>query len=990
MPVLSRSFGIVIAGALLALAACGGGGDAGGTAPDPTVRVTAVIGPAGGTLTAPNGAGVVVPPGALSADTTIGIEQSAAGAPAPLSGLVAAGPVVAFTPHGTRFALPVTVTLPFDPASVPAGRAPALLKTNAQAEWEPVIGTRFDGSRATGQVHGFSHAQVVVPPLQRLEASQQWTFKEYPGNGLPPKTIDENVSSGVLLERFVAFGPTPFDAFLVGLTETLLPDGLANGMLFSTADGVTFGSFAEAPSARLGGAAPIGGGNDFFQTQTFIKRADDATLTFTITAVLVDLSDFTQRSPTGSVYLRGSAELQVYGNQDLGQPPFFLAEASASVVGENGIWIPSADTGAASKIHVWERDEDFEIVRTDNIEGTRCAGSRVEMRLKRPRTYRVDLSKVRRDVPFTLTTRLGTTAINRKGGGSANDCQGSYAAVFLRDPQQIGGTTLFFTGLEPVATTQPPPPSPTGVRAEPAACTPGPGPDPQAGVLQFDAASYTVAESPGAAQRIVVTRSGGSRGAVSATFATRDGSALAGTDYTAVAATVFFADGEAGSRTVQVPILPNATTGADKTVALGLSEPGGCAALGARTDAVLTIRDDDGSDEPPPASGLDPSFGSGGKVATPGLGGENSAMAVQADGKILLAGGPITEFVLARYNADGSADATFGIGGKVTTDMIAGGIVQEEARAVAVQPDGRIVVAGYTRTGLPFGFALARYHPDGRLDTTFGSGGKVVGGLGGRAFAVAIQPDGRIVAAGDDPTVEMIKVVRYLADGRVDTGFGTGGEALTDVPGDGDRAANVVLQTDGAIVVSGDPIGGLSVGPTSLVRYTADGRLDPAFGAGGKLTLSGQRVGEGLALQGDGKLVLVGGVDTPTAVMTGFAVTRLLPDGRPDPGFGNAGSVHTVVDRQGGDAARAVAIQPDGRIVVAGVSGRINPNFALARYGADGTLDSAFASGGLATVDFFGARDAAEGVAVLPDGRILLGGVARQQVDGYALARFRP
>ncbi|MFT4101619.1 MAG: Calx-beta domain-containing protein [Burkholderiaceae bacterium] len=983
----------VLAMLLCTLAACGSGGgddDNGGGDSTGSVVVSAVIGPSGGTLATPGGASIVIPPGALDADTTIGIEQNAAGSPVQPSGLAAAGAMLAFTPHGARFAVPVTVTLPFDPGSVPSGSAPALVKTNAQNQWEPVVDAQFAGDRVTAQVDGFSFAQVVVPPLQRLGASQQWTFETFPGNGLESTIVDTDGQSGSLLSHVVAFGPTPFDAILIGLTETLLPDGLANGMVFSTADGITFGAFVEAPSARLGGTQPIGSSVDFFQEQSFIKHADDATLSFTITRVLIDLSDFNPRSPTGSVYLRGFTDLQVYGLQNVGEPAFFYAEATASAVGENGLWIPTADTGALSRIPVWERDRHFDIVQTNRTSLSGCPGGRVEMKLKRPLTFHVDLSKVDKEKVFSLITRITATTINRKGGGSAGDCQGSYAAAFLRDPQRIGGTTLFFTGLEPVASARPPQPLPDAP-AEPVACVPGPGPDAEAGVLQFDAPAYAVDESPGAPQTIAITRSGGSRGAVSATLRTSDGSAVAGTHYSPLAATVFFADGELGRRVIAVPILPDASSGPDRTVGLALSQPGGCAALGERATAVLTIVDDDTqAPSPPPEIGLDPGFGSAGKVATPGFGGNDSAMALQADGKIVMAGGSTTEFVLARFNADGSPDAGFGSGGRVTTDMIAGGIVQEEARAVAIQPDGRIVVAGFTRNGLPFSFALTRYHPDGSLDTGFGAAGKVTGGITGRAFAVAIQADGRIVVAGDDPTIEQVKVARLNADGSIDASFGVAGQVTTDVAGSGDLAANLVVQPNGAILVSGDPIGGLPVGSTSLVRYTAVGSLDAGFGSGGVLTLDGRRVGEGLALQADGRIVLAGTVDTAQAAMTGFALMRLMPDGSPDTGFGDAGAVLTVVNPQGGDAARAVAIQPDGRIVAAGRSGRLNPNFAVARYLPDGSPDASFGRAGLTSADFFGAADVAENVAVSANGGIVLGGVARDQVDGYGLARFTP
>jgi len=440
----------------------------------------------------------------------------------------------------------------------------------------------------------------------------------------------------------------------------------------------------------------------------------------------------------------------------------------------------------------------------------------------------------------------------------------------------------------------------------------------------------------------------------------------------------------------------------DKTVNLALSQPGGCAALGAQTTAVLTIRDDD---RLPPAGsvGLDATFGSGGKATTTGFGGDRSAMALQADGKIVIVGGTFTDFVLARFNADGSPDASFDADGKVTTDMVSN--EQEEALGVAIQADGKIVVVGYTGApgpGGPASFALARYNTNGSLDASFGSGGKIVSGVLGNARAVAIQPDGRIVVAGDVPISSgadfaNFAVARYLANGTPDASFGSAGQLVTDIGGGTNTARNIVLQANGAIVVSGEPIGTFAGSDhTDVVRYNLNGSPDPSFGIGGKLTLNGARVGEGLALQGDGKFVLVGNVDVSIAPaipgsVTEFAVRRLNTDGSPDGAFGNAGAASTTISGQR-DSARAVALQSDGKILVAGQSSNINVDFAVARFNSNGALDTGFGGngGGKLTIDFFGSTDVAESVAVQPDGKIVLGGLARDNVDGYGVARVSP
>ncbi len=394
--------------------------------------------------------------------------------------------------------------------------------------------------------------------------------------------------------------------------------------------------------------------------------------------------------------------------------------------------------------------------------------------------------------------------------------------------------------------------------------------------------------------------------------------------------------------------------------------------------------------QPPSSLFLDPAFGTGGLAATAGFGGDRSAMALQPDGRIVMVGGTFADFVVARFDANGVLDATFGDAGIVTTDMIPD--KQEEALAVAIAADGGIVVAGYS--GFDATVALARYLPDGSLDPAFGSGGRVVGTLPGRGYAMAIEPDGAIVVAGESDVqgrgddFEDLLVARFRPDGTLDPTFGDGGQVRTDVAAVNNEARNLVLLPDGGVVVSGEPVGDIDgADHTELARYDADGHLDAGFGTNGVLELPGARIGEGLALQGDGRLVLVG--RAIVAEERRFAVMRLDSNGTPDDTFGDGGLVTTDVADQG-DAATAVAIQPDGRIVVAGRSGDINTDFAVARYLADGSLDDGFANHGTLTVDFFMLPDIAESVALQPDGMIVLGGFAQHDVDGYGLARVLP
>jgi uncharacterized delta-60 repeat protein len=995
-------------------AACGGDDDSSApppvSVPPPPPPPGTSIGASGGTVTGPTGTSVVIAAGALTTETRILIEQSSVGAPPLPAGFSSQGLMFAFTPHGITFAAPVTITLPFDPAMVPAGATPQFYKTNAQNQWEHVANATFGVSTVTAQVSSFSHATVVIPPLVRNDPVREWDFLIFPGDGSAPTSLPPPNAGGTQVggdvEDMASFGYTHFDEPVVGFEDTVLSDNEANGFVFSTADGVTYGVFSEAPFSPIGGAAPIGSRTQLKQTQSFIKRAANASLSFTITRVFIDVLDF-QPPPAdrGARLIQGEVLLSV-GAYKTPDKHFFYTAGKAYILGYNGHWVPFARDESFSWTHLWDLAEDFDFApNTETYEvgnpaaPSSCYGTGATLTLKIPLTLNIDLSSVAVGEEFTLRTDTHAETINRRGGppGYVSDCWASYVSAYLKDPSGIGGTTFTMTGLE--ATNRPLPPPPAEVLLPPEPCLPAPGANANAGVIQFDAATYSVDEFAGAESTITVTRTGGSTGAVTATFTTSDGTstptgssgpAIAGVDYTAVNATVFFGDGDASPRTVTVPTIQNLVRAPDKTLNLTLSQPGGCAALGDQTNAVLTIMDDGGAGLPPPPSGLDPGFGIAGKATSPAFGGDRSAMALQADGKIVMVGGRFTDFIFARFNADGSLDAGFGTGGKVITDMVTNEI--EEALGVAVQSDGKIVVAGYSDARL----ALARYNSDGSLDSSFGVGGKVVNGLVGLGNAVAVQPDGKIVVAGE--TAGDFLLARYNSNGSLDTGFGTAGSLTTDIGGTANRATNIVLESNGNIVVSGgvpkvingDPA--TPEGHTDVVRYSANGGLDGSFGTGGKLALPATLVGEGLALAPDGKLLLAGSVNVGSGATasTDFALLRLNSNGSPDTTFGSAGTVVTAISNQR-DAALALALQADGKIVLAGSTGNSNTDFAVVRYNSNGTLDASFGGGfGVLTVDFFGFTDSAESVLVLPDGRILLGGVVEENSDGYGLARLNP
>ncbi|WP_165914477.1 delta-60 repeat domain-containing protein [Streptomyces sp. AcE210] len=245
---------------------------------------------------------------------------------------------------------------------------------------------------------------------------------------------------------------------------------------------------------------------------------------------------------------------------------------------------------------------------------------------------------------------------------------------------------------------------------------------------------------------------------------------------------------------------------------------------------------------------LDTSFDTDGKVTTD-FGGMEEARGVvlQADGKLIASGftssGGNFDFALARFNTDGSLDTSFDTDGKVTTDF--GGT--DQAFGVAVQTDGKIVTVGDSSVG--GGFALARFNTDGSLDTSFDTDGKVSTDFGLEALGVALQTDGKIVAVGR--TNNQFALARFNTDGSLDTSFDTDGKVTADTGGTSSVARDVAVQTDGKIVAAG--VGGPAGSRFALVRFNTDGSLDTSFETG---DVGG--AANGVVVQTDGKIVAAG------------------------------------------------------------------------------------------------------------------------------------
>jgi len=399
---------------------------------------------------------------------------------------------------------------------------------------------------------------------------------------------------------------------------------------------------------------------------------------------------------------------------------------------------------------------------------------------------------------------------------------------------------------------------------------------------------------------------------------------------------------------------------------------------------------------------LDVSFDGDGKVMT-NMGGSDRAygVAIQSDGKIVVAGSSgftsngqyTTDFALARYNSNGSLDTTFDADGKVATDFGS----DDVALGLAIQTDGKIVAAGYS--GGNQDFALARYRSDGTLDTSFDGDGKVKtdsGSTSDVARAIALQLDGKILVAGKAALgggLTDFAVVRYNSNGSRDTSFD--GDGIVATAFGSQQASGVAIQPDGKIVAVGS-----GYGDFALARVNGAGSLDASFDSDGKVTTnighSLHDIGQGVVItaeQPDGK-ILVAGTSSSTLGGGGFfAVARYNSDGSVDPTFGSNGQVLTTVGG-GGAIAQAIAVQPDRKIVVAGAAKLPYTSsywqFALVRYNADGTLDPSFNGDGI-LVTSLGAYDSyATAVAIQGDGRIVVAGVSTQSINGtdFTLARF--
>ncbi|MGE3840611.1 MAG: hypothetical protein AB7I50_03415, partial [Vicinamibacterales bacterium] len=460
-----------------------------------------------------------------------------------------------------------------------------------------------------------------------------------------------------------------------------------------------------------------------------------------------------------------------------------------------------------------------------------------------------------------------------------------------------------------------------------------------------------------------------------------------------------------------------------------------------------------GGESAAPHGSLDTGFSGDGKVTIPlGFAAAANGVAVQPDGKVILVGwtkpadDQFEDFAVARLNRDGSLDTSFSGDGVLTIDFTnINGARQDFATAVAIQPDGRIVVVGNSvqgNLGVADDFGIVRINPTGILDGSFGDGGKAMVdfGAGDVPAAVAIQRNGKIVVAGSTNVGGPdFALTRLTSAGTVDMAFGTAGQFRVDLTGslafdDVGRALaldDLVPGADASILVAGSTNGGTTSEDFFVVRVTPGGTLDSTFGTGGKalVDFGASDQATAIARQPDGKIVIagtsandfvvarllangtpdsafsadgmtlaeIGGTATGVALLSngkivvgGLAVTNSFgmamfsPSGAEDPGWGTFDS-NLTIPFSGANGSGSMALQPDGQLVLVGSAGG---SMAAVRVGAEQPLDLTFGTDGRQRTDSL-KNEEGRGMLVQPDGKVVVAGPYLADLPFFGVARYK-
>ena len=908
-------------------------------------------------------------------------------------------------------------------------------------------------------------------PLHRIGPPVRFWSVSLIKQGVGKKGTVRNVQrKGELLKDF-DLGPVAFNFPITKLANR------ASGEVFSSGDGLDSSVFAQAP--RLDPFTPRsakGGEAHLDEYQTYEKQpgAGHASLRITISGLSLETED--ANGPL-AVSECPPAEEPCYPIQTIVRYHAYVHKVGAAhdfydfggavfLEGHEHAWFVGAATAADSHGPFWG-DASFSVKGDVDHDKT---GSRSQVRpiVGHLISFKVPLEHVLFTEPFVVHVSMDAEAIDDRGGESA-------AQAFVEDPQRAG-PGLTSRGLKPLAASRIKDPR---VTPRPAARCPA-GPNRHAGTVQLSAPAFSVGEASGTAL-VLVTRKGGSRGATSVMVKTSGGTARSGVDFKRTRTRVRFENGDTSPRLVDVPIREDLAAESPESFKVSLAHVR-CSRLGKQRSASVTILDDDQPPPPPPPeftiggtvdglqgsglvlsnlgdqvpvsangsftfprtavtgqpyeisvateptnpdqictvqhgkgtvsvanvtdiavqcatqvlpSGLDSSFGDQGRVTTPGNG-EGRAVLIQPDGKIVTVGPREVgqnfhfDFGATRHDTDGNLDPSFGTGGIATTDL---GGNDDKARDAALLPDGGFVAVGQADpAGLAnVDFGVVRYTADGHPDPSFNSTGVETTDIAGRddvANAVAVQPDGKIVAAGEAETAPGafdFAVVRYNTDGTLDTSFDGDGIVTTDLGSEFDDATSIAIQPDGKIVVAGDTDQNVA-----LARYLPNGKLDPTFNAGGTVVSTiGTNEANGVAITPGGTILIAGTRGGPNGL--DVIVASYGPSGKLNLGFGSFGVAQADLSGQD-DFGNDLLVDADGNIVVVGTSGDpcsspscgttppppTGPDMALVRFKPDGTVDT------ILTADFHAAGDFGNALAIDPQGRIVAAGTSGDQ---FALMR---
>jgi len=383
---------------------------------------------------------------------------------------------------------------------------------------------------------------------------------------------------------------------------------------------------------------------------------------------------------------------------------------------------------------------------------------------------------------------------------------------------------------------------------------------------------------------------------------------------------------------------------------------------------------------------LDDSFGNGRGYVTLNITNDNDqgqSLVIQPDGKILFGGYcqgvSNNDFCIARFNFDGTLDTSFDTDGKVIQDIAS---YSDLGQSLAIQPDGKILLSGRCYSGSNTDFCIARFNSNGTLDTTFGSpnGYKIqpIGSSNDYGYSSAIQPDGKILFGGHckNGSYWDFCIARFNSNGTLDTTFGSpNGYIIQDIGSSDDIGLSLAIQPDGKILLGGR-CQGVSNNDFCIARFNSDGTLDTSFGSPNGYIIqpigSSDDIGQSLAIQPDGKILLGGYCYNGNNY--DFCIARFNSDGTLDTSFGTNGKVIQDIGSLT-DIGKPLVIQRDGKILLGGYcQGESNFDFCIARFEINGTLDTSFGTSGRVIQPIGSFDDHKQSLAILPDGKILLGG----------------